>query len=201
MTSARPANDAEPHDDAPGAVAKDAAVRRETAAEIGAEGREISLQSVTIGKPRAELYAFFRDFTNLPHFMENIVRIDVRDAMHSHWVVAAPAGRTVEWDSVITDETPGERFTYTSTGDADIANSGRIEFRDAPGGRGTVVSATLTYDPPGGKVGKLIALLFQKEPSIQSRRDLRRLKQLMETGEIATAARNRAAADADDMKG
>jgi len=197
MDTAQP----EAHDDAPDAVAKKAATRREAASEIGAAGHEISLQSVTIGRPRAELYAFFRDFRNLPRFMESLVRIDVLDDKRSHWVVAAPAGRTVEWDSLITEEIAGESFTYTSTGNPDIANSGRIEFRDAPGGRGTVVSATLTYDPPGGKVGKLIAMLFQKEPSIQSRRDLRRLKQLMETGEIATAARNRALADDQEMKG
>lgn len=188
-------------DDAPDAVAKDRDTRRAAAADIGHAGRDISLQTVTINRPRAELYAFFRDFSNLPHFMESVIRVDVHDATRSHWVVAAPAGKTVEWDSLITDEVPGETFTYTSTADADIANSGRIEFRDAQGGRGTIVSATLTYDPPGGAIGKLVATLFQKEPSIQSRRDLRRFKQLMETGEVAVAARNPALATEQQKKG
>ena len=71
-----------------------------------------------------------------------------------------------------------------------MPNSGRVEFRDA-GQRGTVVTATITYDPPFGVVGKIIAKMFQREPAIQARRDLRRFKQLMETGEIATPAKNR----------
>ena len=48
----------------------------------------------------------------------------------------------------------------------------------------------IAYDPPGGVIGELVAKLFQREPRIQTRRDLRRFKQLMETGEIATNARN-----------
>jgi uncharacterized membrane protein len=114
----------------------------------------------------------------------------VIDAKRSHWVVKAPGGRTVEWDALITDEVEGEYLAWASQPGADVANSGRIDFRDA-GARGTVVTATLLYDPPYGVVGKLIAKLFQREPAIQARRDLRRFKQLMETGEVATAARTR----------
>ena len=72
-----------------------------------------------------------------------------------------------------------------------MSNSGRIDFRDAQGDRGTIVTATILYDPPAGLIGKVIAKMFQREPAIQARRDLRRFKQLMETGEIATGARNR----------
>ena len=123
--------------------------------------------------------------------MDNFVTVEVDDAKRSHWVVKAPAGKTVEWDAVITEEREGEYFVWASTEGADVPNSGRVEFRDA-GERGTVVTATIVYDPPGGAVGKLIAKLFQREPAIQARRDLRRFKQLMETGEIATSSRTRA---------
>ena len=78
-------------------------------------------------------------------------------------------------------------IAWASTEGADIPNSGRIEFRDA-GDRGTIVTATIAYDPPAGIIGKVVAKLFQREPAIQARRDLRRFKQLMETGEIATAS-------------
>ena len=148
-------------------------------------------RAVTINRPRAELYAYWRDFAKLATFMENVERIEVIDEKRSHWVVKAPAGSTVEWDAIVTEDDPGALIAWVSGDGADVPNSGRVEFRDA-GQRGTVVTATIDYDPPAGIVGKVIAKLFQREPAIQSRRDLRRLKQLMETGEIATGAHNAA---------
>jgi uncharacterized membrane protein len=119
--------------------------------------------------------------------MDNIERIHIVSDTRSHWVVRGPAGKTYEWDADITEEREGELIAWASAEGADIANSGRIEFRDA-GARGTVVIATITYDPPGGVVGELVAQLLQREPAIQARRDLRRFKQLMEIGEVATSA-------------
>lgn len=153
--------------------------------------RQLTAQTVTIAKPADELFAYYRDFSRLPTFMENIVRIDTLDERRSHWVVKAPGGRTVEWDAVVTEEVPGQSISWQSEEGADVPNSGKVEFREA-GARGTVVTATIAYEPPGGTVGKIVAKLFQREPAIQARRDLRRFKQLMETGEIATAARTRA---------
>jgi uncharacterized membrane protein len=169
------------------------AVHQRDVGHEAAEGRgwheaAIVGRTVTINKPRAELYAFWRDFRNLARFLENIERVDVGDDRRSHWVVKAPAGKTVEWDSQITEDEPDRLIAWESVESGDIKNAGRIEFRDGPPGRGTEVTATLLYEPPGGDVGKLIAKLFQKEPKVQARRDLRRFKQLMETGEISTSA-------------
>ncbi|PAX07282.1 SRPBCC family protein [Sphingomonas lenta] len=179
-----------PADSAPAATSKrDAA--GETAAQVTkAKGSQVTAQAVTINKPVAEVYGYFRNFANLPTFMENVERIDVHDQKRSHWVVKAPGGATVEWDAVVTDEEPERFVAWTSEPGADVPNSGRVEFRDA-GKRGTVVSATILYDPPAGFIGKLVAKVFQREPALQSRRDLNRFKQLMETGEIATSAMNR----------
>ncbi len=174
-------------DDAPLTTSKHPA---DAAKLIGHEGATITGQAVTINRPHDELYAYWRDFANLPHFMDNVVSVTAHDARRSHWVVKAPGDRTVEWDAVITEEREGELIAWASDEGADVPNSGRIEFRDA-GERGTVVTATIAYDPPGGAIGKLIAKMFQREPAIQARRDLRRFKQLMETGEIATGARSR----------
>ena len=160
--------------------------------------RALTARAVTIARPADELFAYFRDFSNLPTFMENVVRIDVLDDRRSHWVVKAPAGRTVEWDATVTAEEPGRSFTWQSDDGADVPNSGQVEFADA-GARGTVVTATIAYDPPGGTIGKVIAKLFQREPAIQARRDLRRFKQLMETGEVATAAQTRAQHEKEDQ--
>ncbi|MDP1027722.1 SRPBCC family protein [Sphingomonas sp. KR1UV-12] len=177
-------------DDAPLANSKRSEAAAEAAAQIP-EGRGDTIvnAAVTINKPVAEVFGFFRDFANLPRFMENIERIDVIDPQRSHWVVKAPAGGSVEWDARVTEEEADRLIAWTSEDGAEVPNSGRVEFRDA-GTRGTVVTATILYDPPGGVIGKVIAKMFQREPAIQARRDLRRFKQLLETGEIATPAMN-----------
>jgi len=178
-------------DDAPLATSKTSGNGAALADDFGvAERAAVTGQSVTINRPVNQLFAYFRDFGNLATFMENVVRIAPVDNHRSHWVVKAPAGATVEWDARITDEVADRLIAWESEPGADVANSGRIEFLDA-GARGTVVTATIMYDPPAGIVGKLLAKMFQREPAIQARRDLRRFKQLMETGEIATNAMNR----------
>jgi uncharacterized membrane protein len=144
-------------------------------------------RTVTINRPRSEVYAFWRDFRNLARFLDNIEGVEVSDDRRSHWTVSAPAGKTVEWDSVITEDEPDRLIAWESVEGADIKNTGRIEFRDGPPGRGTEVTATIVYDPPAGDAGKLVAKLFGKEPKVQARHDLRRFKQLMETGEISTS--------------
>ncbi|MFT4054584.1 MAG: SRPBCC family protein [Novosphingobium sp.] len=180
------------NDDAPPTTSKSRETR-DAALQALTETRGDTLigRTVTINRPRADLYAYWRDFARLPSFMDNVERVDVLSPTRSHWVVKAPGGRTVEWDALVTEEKEGELIAWASTEDADVPNSGRIEFRDA-GDRGTIVTATIVYDPPAGVVGRLIAKMFQREPAIQARRDLRRFKQLMETGEIATSSRTRA---------
>ena len=181
-----------PRDDAPLAVAKRSDERAEAAATLpDAKGNAIAATAVTINRPKRELFAYWRDFANLATFMDNIVSIVPLDEGRSHWVVKAPGGKTVEWDARVTDERQDALIAWTSEDGADVPNSGRVEFRDA-GPRGTVVTATILYDPPGGTIGRIIAKMFQREPAIQARRDLRRFKQLMETGEIATSSRTRA---------
>lgn len=152
--------------------------------------RALLAEAITINRPALELYTFWRNPANLAPIMENIQVIETIDDRRSRWTVKAPAGREVSWESLITQDVPGEAITWQSAPGADVANSGRIEFREVAG-RGTVVRATIAYDPPGGALGQLIAKLFQREPRIQTRRDLKRFKQLMETGEVATAARTR----------
>jgi uncharacterized membrane protein len=176
------------HGDAPLSTARD---RNAQSIGIHADSDdELVGRTITINRPRVEVYAFWRAVENLARVMENIESVTEIDAARSHWVVRAPAGKTVEWDSVIVEDIPNELIRWQSDTGADIQHSGQVEFRDAPGDRGTTVTATIVYDPPAGSVGKLIAKLFQREPKIQSRRDLRRFKQLMETGEIATSRMN-----------
>ena len=176
------------HGDAPLTTARNPDPAALNADHLAAKSTDALVgRTVLISRPRAELYAFWRDFRNLPRFMHNIQRVTIEDSKRSHWVVAAPAGRTVEWDSIITEDKPDELIAWRSVEGASVRNSGRVEFRDSTAGRGTEVSVTIAYDPPGGSLGQLIAKLFQREPKIQARQDLRRFKQLMETGEVATS--------------
>ena len=161
-----------------------------TASKITDSKASLSAEAVTIARPAEELFRFWREVANLAGFMENIESIEPLDDKRSLWTVKAPGAQTVSWESIITDEVPGRSISWQSAEGADIDNSGKVEFIDA-GERGTIVRALIAYDPPAGTVGKLVAKLFQREPRIQSRRDLHRLKQLMEAGEIATGARNR----------
>lgn len=166
-------------DDAPITAAKD----------IHPDGALLA-ESVTINRQARELYDFWRDPANLVSIMENIVSIELLGPDRSRWTVRAPGGNTVSWESVITKDVPGSEIYWQSAEGADIRNSGRIQFQETDG-RGTIVRAVIAYDPPGGTVSQMIAKLFQREPRIQTRRDLHRFKQLMEAGEIATSARNR----------
>jgi uncharacterized membrane protein len=175
------------HDDAPLSTAKNPDPMALQGDLQPKRGDALIGRSATIDRNRQDLYAFWRNFNNLPLFMHNVHSVKILDDKLSHWVIAAPAGKTVEWDSRITQDEPGHLIAWESLEEASVRNSGRVEFLDSPDDRGTVVRITLTYDPPAGTVGKLIAKLFQKEPNVQARQDLRRFKQLMETGEISTA--------------
>jgi uncharacterized membrane protein len=146
-------------------------------------------RTVTINRPRHELYAFWREVRNLPLFMENVVSVTVVDDRTSNWVMQGPGDSRFDWTSTIVEDVPGESIAWTSGEDASVPHSGRIEFRDSPNGRGTIVTATIAYDPPGGALGKLVAKAARKDPNAQARHDLRRFKQLAETGEIATSER------------
>ncbi len=144
--------------------------------------------SVTIGRSSDELYEKWRDFTSFPKFMENVERVEKLDDTHSRWTIKAPAGSSVHLVTRITEEKPGKSIAWESDPQSQIKTEGRVEFLDAGPGRGTMVRLIMRYDPPAGILGKGIAKLFQREPKIQSRRDLRRFKSLMETGEVATNA-------------
>jgi uncharacterized membrane protein len=148
------------------------------------EGKVHVTRAVTIRRSPEEIYSFWRNFENLPRFMYHLEEVQVRGSGRSHWRAKAPAGKTVEWDAEIVEDRPNERIAWRSLPDADVANSGSVEFRRAPGNRGTEVHVELHYDPPGGKLGALVAKLFGEEPGQQVADDLRRLKQVMEVGEV-----------------
>jgi uncharacterized membrane protein len=159
----------------------------EGAAATAGAGPVHVVTTLVINRPAEELYRFWRDFENLPRFMHHLEQVRVTGEGRSHWVAKGPAGLSVEWDAELTGEVPNERISWRSLPGADVENSGTISFEEAAGGRGTVVRLELTYHPPGGVVGKWAARLLGEEPESQARNDLRRFKQLMETGEVVVS--------------
>jgi len=140
--------------------------------------------TTTIRKSAAEVYAFWRDLENLPTFMAHLEKGRATGDRTSHWVADAPFGKNVEWDAEITDDVPVEKIGWRSTGNADVPNAGTVWFVPAPDGMSTEVHVDLTYDIPGGAVGKAVAKYYGEEPHQQLDDDLRRLKQVLETGEV-----------------
>jgi uncharacterized membrane protein len=140
--------------------------------------------TTTVHKEPLEVYEFWRRLDNLPSFMAHLDDVRTTGDRTSHWTATAPFGRTVEWDAETTEDLPGERIAWRSTGDADVENAGSVQFVRAPGGRGTEVHVTIRYDLPGGKLGELVARYFGEEPHQALDDDLRRFKQVLETGEV-----------------
>lgn len=149
------------------------------------EGIEVQ-KSITIDKSPEEVYRFWRRFENLPRFMTHLKSVQSLDHRRSHWVAKAPLGTTAEWDAEITEERENEVIAWRALEGTRIPNRGSVRFRHAPGGRGTEVRVSLAYAPPMGKLGATFAKLFGEEPGQQLSEDLRRLKWLLETGEIPT---------------
>ncbi|WP_375257870.1 SRPBCC family protein [Citreimonas sp.] len=144
-------------------------------------------RAITIAKPRAEVFAFWRDFANLPRFMQNVRHVE-QDGELTRWTIAGPMGHDVHLETRIVADRPESEIAWRSTENSEIDTEGKILFCDAPGERGTEIEAIVAYVPPMGELGRWVAKAFQAEPHLQGRRELKRLKMLMETGEIATSA-------------
>ena len=152
----------------------------------GGEQREplTARTAITVNRPPAEVYAYWRDFQNLPRFMYHLEDVRPLDDRRSHWVAKAPGGTTVEWDAEITDEAENQLIAWRSVEGATVPNAGSVRFAPAPADQGTELLVEIEYSPPGGRAGAAVARLFGEEPEQQMRDDLRRFKQVLETGEV-----------------
>lgn len=143
--------------------------------------------SLTINKPKEELYAYWRRLENLPSFMKHLKEVKQKDSKHSDWEARVPGNITsVKWEARIIEEKENEKIVWSSTPGSEIDNAGVVSFEDAPGGRGTVVRTTISYQAPEGKLGASAAKLMNPFFKQMVKEDLRRFKRLMETGEIIT---------------
>jgi uncharacterized membrane protein len=147
------------------------------------EGARVD-KAITIEKPVSEVYAFWRRFENLPRFMRHVESVSVQDELHSHWVVKAFGGKKLEWDAEIIEQRENEMISWRSLPGADVDNAGSVWFTGVPGETGTVVRVEMKYVPPGGKTGALVSRLFRQDAGSEIAEDLRRLKTLLETGQL-----------------
>jgi uncharacterized membrane protein len=141
---------------------------------------------ITVGRPAAELYAFWRKLENLPQVMRHLESVTELSERTSRWTAKGPAGTHITWDAEITEDLEGEALAWRALEGSDIENAGSVFFNELPDDRGTEIKVVLAYEPPLGKLGATVAKLMGEEPGRQLQEDLQRFKQFMETGEIAT---------------
>jgi uncharacterized membrane protein len=139
-------------------------------------------RSVQIDLPPHEVYRFWRDFENLPHFMDHLEAVWMIGDHRYHWVAEAPAGMSVEWDADVILERPAELIAWRSRPGSQIPNEGSVRFEERVGGLATEVHVSLRYYPPAGRIGAWIAKLFGEEPGQQIEQDLEHLKDILESG-------------------
>jgi uncharacterized membrane protein len=138
--------------------------------------------AITIRQSPKVCYDYWRDFENLPRFMSHVQSVSVVDHRHSHWVVAAPADTTADWDAEIMEDVPNERISWRSLAKAQVDNAGSVEFVSKADGQQTEVKVVLTYDPPFGVIGEAVASLFHESPENKLEADLARFKKILEGG-------------------
>jgi len=147
-------------------------------------------EAVRLELPIHTVYSFWRRLENLPRFMRYLDSVREDSAARSHWVAIGPRGIRVEWDAELINEVEDKVIAWRSLPGSDVTTAGSVNFDSVRGGRETQITVNLQYAPPAGKTGAWVATLFGREPSQTIREDLRRLKQILEAGEIALAALN-----------
>lgn len=142
------------------------------------------VSAITVKAPPEQVYRFWRNVENLPRMMEYLESVQPLDDRRSRWVAQGPLGSRLEWESEITEDVPGERIAWRTRPGAAMDSRGVVTFEQAPGNRGTIVKVEFDYRPPGGRIGAAFAKLLGRAPDQEAEEDLRRLKQIIEIGDV-----------------
>jgi uncharacterized membrane protein len=154
---------------------------------VNAQPRDIiARSSILVNCSPREAYQFWRNFENLPQFMRHLESVTVLEGNRSRWIALGPLGTHIRWEAEIVTDRENEIIAWRSLDGSDIAVDGIVKFSPAPANRGTLITPIIVYTPPAGKIGHALARLLSKDPGFLMRQDLRRLKALMEAGEIPT---------------
>jgi len=160
--------------------------------------------SMIVNRSREDCYRFWRNFENLPRFMNHLESVRITGERRSHWVARAPGGGRIEWDGELVEDRANEKISWHSLPGAEVSNSGSVHFDDAPGGRGAIIRVQFSYGDAGTKIAAGFAKLLGRDPQQMVEKDLRRFKQVMETGEVVRtegqpAGRSRGTTWLDDL--
>lgn len=136
---------------------------------------------VEVAAPVEKVYEYWRNLDNFPTIFSDVEKVAVQ-GKRSHWVVKGPAGKTVEWDAEITEEVQNERIAWRSIGDNPVDTSGVVRF-DASGSS-TKVTVALSYDPPAGKLGEIVAEIV-RDPDEQLEVALDEFDRVVASGGLA----------------
>jgi uncharacterized membrane protein len=170
-----------------GVAAVDLLVAQQLSRGVRTEDGAISITvRLAINRSPEELYRYWRDLSNLPRFMKHLHEVKITGERRSHWTAKGPAGSTVEWDAEIIDDRPNESIAWRSLEGADVDHAGSVRFEPAPRDHGAFVTVEMQYRPPMGTLGAAVAAWFGEDPDQTVKMDLRRFKQVMETGEVIT---------------
>ena len=146
-------------------------------------------ETITIDRMPAYLYAVWRDFEQLPRYLPDLESVTTLGAGRSHWVAKTPGDKRIEWDSEIVNDIPNQLIAWKTIGEPDVSHAGSVHFRAAPSGRGTEMRIVIDYEPPGGRLGALVAgftRVFGQAPELKLAEDLRRFKTQVEAGAVSS---------------
>lgn len=161
-------------------------------------GRGITLEAtITVNKPAAEVYRFWRQVENHPRFMRHLESVVSAGEKRSHWVARGPLDMPLTWDAELVEARENAVLAWRSLPGADVDNTVTVRFRELPNGRGTEVQLRLEYAPPVGVAGAALAKLFKTLTVRQLQAELRHCKHIIEAGETSTMAHQPAAAASD----
>lgn len=149
---------------------------------VGAGHRAVDIQkTINIAAPVEKVFEFWNNFQNFPKFMSNVRDVQMQGENRSHWIVSGPAGVPVEWDAEITERIPNKIIAWKTVPGATVEHAGIVRFDPNPDGTARV-EIRMSYNPPAGAIGHVVASLFGADPKSEMDADLARMKTLIETG-------------------
>jgi uncharacterized membrane protein len=147
-------------------------------------------RTITIEKPAEELYRAWRDPKHVSELMLDFAEIEGLGSGRWRWRAKLPMSKSVEWTTTTIEDKPNERIAWKTDADAPFTHEGSVQFRRAPGDRGTEVTLTMGFGTPGGVLSTLSDHLFKRIPKTLEEGILRRCKAMMVAGEAPTLDKN-----------
>lgn len=142
--------------------------------------------ALTVGRPRNEVYAFWRKLENLPLFMKHLKSVTDLGEGRYHWEADIPGlPAPISWDAEIVKDEEGTLLGWNALPGADIDNAGKVTFADA-GEKSTELQIVITYRAPLGPAGRALAKLLTPLFESMIKEELTNFKNYIETNGTQT---------------